>query len=134
MTGLEWGLKAQRGNSVFLTERPLREQGPNWGIVSLNQVPGRKSPVFVFPVQQGVNHKRIPLQNVRVRSSKLVAGPQRPVVEIATGLRLLQEFAGIKSPIIRLEPQVVIRLPDKLKPRDENHPARSVFNSNLCRF
>src|ERR1700751_3185737 len=45
---------------------------------------------------------------------ELVAGPQSPVVEVAPRLRLLQETARIKDPVIRLKPEVAIRLPSDL--------------------
>src|ERR1700730_9051467 len=55
-------------------------------------------------------HKSIPLL-VRL---ELVGGPQSPVVEVAPRLRLLQETARIKDPVVRLKPEVAIRLPSDL--------------------
>jgi hypothetical protein len=47
---------------------------------------------------------------------EIVARPERPVIQIATWLRLLEEFASIKNSVIHLKPKVAIRLPVNLRP------------------
>src|SRR5580698_6717244 len=42
---------------------------------------------------------------------KFVAGPQRPVVEIAPRQRRFDEGPSIEDPVVGLEPQMAIRLP-----------------------
>jgi hypothetical protein len=61
---------------------------------------------------------------------KLVAGPQSPVVEVAPRLRLLQESARIKDPVVGLKPEVAIRLPSDLSRR---HPQGSVSTEKSSR-
>src|SRR5437660_11190382 len=45
---------------------------------------------------------------------KLVASPQSPVVEIATGLCLFQELPRIEDPVVGLKPHVTVCLPANL--------------------
>src|SRR5271163_4578201 len=53
-----------------------------------------------------------------------IASPQGPVIEIATGLRLLQELPRIEDSVIRLEPDVTIHLPSRLSTRALAHEPR----------
>src|SRR4029077_15437571 len=45
---------------------------------------------------------------------ELIAGPQCPVIEVATGLTLLNEFPPVKDSVVSLKPEVTIRLPAPL--------------------
>src|SRR5207244_3728878 len=51
------------------------------------------------------------------RLLEFVAGPQCPVIEVASWLALLNEFARVKNPVVGLKPQVTIRLPPPFRPR-----------------
>src|SRR5260370_33636183 len=42
---------------------------------------------------------------------EFVARPKGQIVQVAAGLRLLQKAAGVENSVIRLEPQMAIRLP-----------------------
>src|ERR1700757_1981871 len=48
---------------------------------------------------------------------KFVPGPQRPVIEVAAGLGLLQELAGIENSIVSLKPYMPVGLPANLHAR-----------------
>src|ERR1700739_1829058 len=46
---------------------------------------------------------------------KFVPGPQRPVIEIAARLCLLQELAGIENSVVSLKPYMPVGLPANLR-------------------
>src|SRR5277367_6225086 len=48
---------------------------------------------------------------------KLITCPQRPVIEIAAGLCLLQELAGVENSIVSLKPFMRVGLPANLRAR-----------------
>src|SRR5207245_11412571 len=72
----------------------------------------------------------------RDRLLEFVAGPQCPVIEVASWLALLNEFARVKNPVVGLKPQVTIRLPPHFRPRtvpDELRIALSSGNNQKSR-
>src|ERR1700684_1241626 len=107
-----------------------REQGLNGGVVTLNQASGGADLRFMFLRCNSQSttsaYRRL---KIRVLASKLVAGPQGPVIKIATGLRLFQEFPRIEDSVIRLEPDMTIHLPSQLCPRSLAHEPRSTISS-----
>jgi hypothetical protein len=48
---------------------------------------------------------------------KSVTRPQRPIVEIATRLRLLEKSPRIKDSVLSLEPEVITGLPSEFRTR-----------------
>src|SRR5580692_342703 len=73
----------------------------------------------------------------RNKLSKLIAGPQCPVIEVAAWwLTLLNEFPRIKNSVVGLKPQVTIRLPVHLRTGaipDETRVALSSGNNQKSR-
>src|SRR5580658_3557456 len=51
----------------------------------------------------------------RNKFSKLIAGPQRPVVEIATRAGLLEKRTRKKDAVVGLKPQMALGLPSELR-------------------
>src|SRR5215831_8711517 len=67
---------------------------------------------------------------------ELVAGPQCPVIQVATWLTLFDKLARVKNSIISLKPEVTIHLPPHLRPRtvpDEPRIALSRGNNQKSR-
>lgn len=55
---------------------------------------------------------------------RLIARPQRPVIQVASGLCLLQKASCIKNPVIALKPDVMVRLPADLGAGPVSHEPR----------
>jgi uncharacterized LabA/DUF88 family protein len=55
---------------------------------------------------------------------KLIAGPQRPIVQVATRLRLLQEPASVEDSIVSLKPEMPVNLPLQLRARPVSDKSR----------
>src|SRR5258706_15308022 len=65
-------------------------------------------------------------------SLEFVAGPQCPVIEVASRLRVLQKTTCIKNPVIALKPKVRVGLPSHFHARPVSHKpfATTVGGSN----
>src|SRR6185312_14512014 len=62
-------------------------------------------------------------------SLEFVAGPQCPVIKIASRLRVLQKTTCIKNPIVGLKPKVRVDLPAQFHARPVSHKP---FATTVC--
>ena len=55
---------------------------------------------------------------------EFVAGPQCPVIEVATWLAFFDKLACIENSVVGLKPQMTIRLPTHFRPRISDYSRR----------